>query len=282
MQEDTNGYERAQEADTFHVWQENAVDLLKSDTDQWRIGGYASTEDLDRQGESVLQKGLDFSEFTQFGYYNDNHQQHTSAVVGVPELAEFRKGKGWWTEGYLLKEVPRAQEIYTLAKALADDPSRKLGFSIEGKILERVGNKITKAIIRNVAVTNAPVNVACSWSILSKSFATDIDRKALSVGHARSATDGGRVLVPEDVEKDEVKYLYRCPQCKKSFGSTAGLEEHVDKSHASSPIGDMQGPTIRRSAREMSKAEAVKFIQQIRPGFSEKVAAQLVDYVFTH
>ena len=113
----------------FNVWQPNAAELLKSDTDQWRIGGYASTEAFDRQGESVLQKGLDFTEFVQHGYYNDNHQQHTAAAVGVPEMAQFRKGKGWWTEGYLLKGVERAQAIYNLAKALTDT-SRKLGFFI--------------------------------------------------------------------------------------------------------------------------------------------------------
>jgi len=129
------------ELDTLHngiftVWQANAVNLIKSDKEtatKWYIGGFASTEALDRQGESVLQKGLDFSEFVQHGYYNDNHQQHTSAVVGVPELAEYRKGLGWYTEGYLLKGVQRAIEIYNLAKSLEDEP-RKLGFSIEGKL----------------------------------------------------------------------------------------------------------------------------------------------------
>ena len=95
----------------FHVWQPNSVDLLKggdNEEDDWKIGGLASTEALDRQGESVLAKGLDFKEFIQFGWYNDNHQQHTAAAVGIPEFAEFKKGKGWYTEGYLLKHVQRA------------------------------------------------------------------------------------------------------------------------------------------------------------------------------
>lgn len=268
--------------DTFFVWQPDTVGLLKSSDDKWKIGGFASTEDLDRQGESVLQKGLDFSEFTEYGYYNDNHQQHTAAVVGVPELAEFRAGKGWWTEGYLLKDVPRAQEIYRLAKALDGESDRKLGFSIEGKILERAGNKIVKALIRNVAITNSPVNTECVWSVLSKSFATDLDLKALNVGHARSPSNGGRVLVPEDIEHDEVKYLYRCPHCSKAFGSTGGLEEHLVKSHMSAPISGKLYPSIRRSARELTCEEAISFIQRIRPEYGAETAARLVEYVFKH
>ena len=267
---------------TFHVWQPNSVDLLKGSPDaEWRIGGYASTEARDRQGEVVLAKGLDFSEFVQFGYYNDNHQQHTAAAVGVPEKAEYHKGKGWWTEGYLLKGVERARQIFDLAKSLEGTP-RRLGFSIEGKIIERFGEKIVKAIIRNVALTNSPVNCDCLWTILTKAWATDLEMKALSVGHARSPESGGRVLVPSDLERDEIKYIYRCPKCSKAFGSTVGLEGHVEKSHQSSPITADQYPSIIRQARSLDKSEAVNFIHKIRPDYSEEVCSKLVDFVLNH
>jgi len=267
----------------FHVWQPNAVDLVKSSEkdDRWEIGGYASTDALDRQNESVYQKGLDFSEFIEHGYYNDNHQQHTAAAVGIPELARFDKGQGWYTEGYLLKETQRAREIYSLAKALQNTP-RRLGFSIEGKILERMGNKIVRALIRNVAITNSPVNTECTWDIISKSWASDIDAKALAVGHARVASEGGRVLVPEDLEKDEIKYVYYCPHCKKGFSSTLGVETHVSKSHAL-----LQSPTLhdypqiyRRAAKSLTAEEAVSYLHRLRPEYSEAVCKRLVEYVF--
>jgi uncharacterized C2H2 Zn-finger protein len=268
---------------TFHVWQPNSVDLLKGSPDaEWRIGGYASTEARDRQGEVVLAKGLDFSEFVQFGYYNDNHQQHTAAAVGVPEAAEYHKGKGWYTEGYLLKGVERARQIFDLAKALSDTP-RRLGFSIEGKILERFGDKIVKAIIRNVAITNSPVNTECSWQIIAKSWATDLEMKALSVGHAIAPEGGGRVLVPQDLEKDEIKYIYKCPHCAKAFGSTFGLEGHVVKSHQSLPVSAKEYPgVIKRPARSMNKSEAVAFVKHIRPEYSEDVCTRLIDFILDH
>jgi hypothetical protein len=270
----------------FHVWQPNAVGLIKSgDTaDRWHIGGYASTEELDRQGEQVLQKGLDFAEFIEHGWFNDNHQQHTAAAIGVPELAEYKKGKGWYTEGYLLKNVARAVEVYTLAKSLeAEAPHRKLGFSIEGKILERLGNKIVRALIRNVAVTNSPVNTGCTWGLVAKSFADEIEEKALSVGHARSAESGGRVLVPEDLEKDEIKYIYYCSRCKKAFGSTVGLEDHIEKSHQELlPVTSQEYPTvIRRTAKSLTREQAIEYLRHVRPQFSEDIRTRLVDYTLS-
>jgi len=266
----------------FHVWQENAVNLLKSDDkQQWRIGGYASTEERDRQNEVVLGKGLDWSEFVNFGYFNDNHDQHTGAVVGVPENVAYQKGHGWYTEGYLLQGVERARQIYELAKSLEDTP-RRLGFSIEGKILERLGDKIVRALIRNVAVTASPVNTSCVWSVLAKSWATDLEVKALSAGHARSPEGGGRVLVPEDLEKDEVRYIYRCARCQKAFGSTLGLEEHMEKAHQSAPVRASDFPAVfKRPARSLTKSDAQEFLKKIRPDYSEAVCAQLIDFVLT-
>ncbi len=268
----------------FHVWQPDSVDLIKGsdeeDSPNWKIGGYASTEALDRQGESVLQKGLDFKEFIKHGWYNDNHQQHTAAAVGIPEMAEFKKGKGWYTEGYLLKHVQRARDIFNLAKAIVGTP-RRLGFSIEGKILQRLGNRIVRALIRNVAITNSPVNTDCTWGVLEKSWASDVESKALSVGHARTPSTGGRVLVPEDLESDEVKWIYYCPHCTKAFGSTAGIDSHIQKAHVEIvPPGAADYPNvIRRSAKELSPEEAVECIHRLRPDYSDQLCRGLVDYV---
>jgi len=268
----------------FFVWQPNSVNFLKSegrDDGKWHIGGFASTGEEDRQGEEVLQKGLDFSEFIQFGWYNDNHQQHAAAGIGIPELAEYKKGQGWYTEGYLLKNVSRAVEVYNLAKALeAEAPHRHLGFSIEGKILERLGNKIVKAIIRNVAITGSPVNTSCSWGLVAKSFADDITAKALTVGHARVPESGGRILVPEDLEHDEIKYIYYCPHCVKAYSSTVGLEGHIQKSHALLvPVsGETYPSVIRRTAKSFTREEALTHLRRIRPDYSEEVCAKLVDH----
>ena len=170
--------ERLLEEDTFSVWCPAArgaglgvLSKAGEDPEQTRpIGGFCSTEGLDRQQEVVVAKGLDFSEFVNFGYFNDNHKQQTTAVLGYPTLAELRDGK-WWTEGNLLPDYPPSDSVWALAKALRGTP-RRLGFSIEGKVLERNGrNRIVRALVRNVAITNSPVNTDCTWGILTKAFA---------------------------------------------------------------------------------------------------------------
>jgi hypothetical protein len=81
--------------------------------------------------------------------------------------------------------------VWELAKAMKKSGApRSLGFSIEGKVLERDGgNRIVRAKVRNVAITNAPVNTDCVWGILSKAFAPlrtveNAQRKALAENSA--------------------------------------------------------------------------------------------------
>lgn len=269
--------------DDFTIWQPGVVEILKGkdgeaeEKEGRRIGGYCSTEHLDRQSEVVLQKGLDFSDFISYGYFNDNHNQGTSALVGVPESAEFHKGKGWYTTGHLLKGFSRSDDIWALAKSL-EGTKRRLGFSIEGKVVERNGNKIVKAKIRNVAVTNCPVNPNCTWDLLSKSFDGDAS-KALAAGHAIAPTSGGGVLRTEDLEHDEVKQVWQCdkPGCKKAFHSKKGAEAHAN-THSKKSFVDFGSTKIVRVAHELSKSDAVKLLRQTRPHFSEDVCKRIFDY----
>ena len=191
MREDV---ERLLENDEFTVWAPACVEVISksgADIEATRpIGGWCSTENIDRQDEVVVAKGLDFSEFIAFGYFNDNHKQGTAEVLGYPRVARLEKGR-WWTEGNLIPGYAPADKVWELAKAMkkANVP-RRLGFSIEGKVLERDGgNRIVRAKVRNVAITNAPVNTDCLWSILSKAFAPlktveNAQRKALAENSA--------------------------------------------------------------------------------------------------
>lgn len=135
-------------------------------------GGYFSTSESDRQGEEVIQKGLIVKPFAEYGFYNDNHSPDTDALVGFPELVELKKG-GWYNEGYIIKGTKRADNIWELAKALdkIPDPKRRLGYSVEGSVLERKsGSMIVKARVDLVAITNRNVNPGSTWNILKKSF----------------------------------------------------------------------------------------------------------------
>lgn len=205
--------ERLLEEDTFSVYVPSGFEIIEkggqseAELEESRpIGGFCSTENLDRQDEVVVAKGLDFTEFVSWGYFNDNHKQDTSAILGYPRVAKLH-GDRWYTEGNIIKGYPPADKVWDLAKALRkSNAPRRLGFSIEGKVLERnEGNKIVRAKVRNVAITNCPVNTDCTWDILAKAFASgsevvDAQKKALVASHGMSQNGGGNALRSQDTE----------------------------------------------------------------------------------
>lgn len=199
-----------------------------------RIGGIASIETKDRQDEVVLARGLDFSDFRDNGWFNDNHSKATDGVVGYPEETRmFKAGErlpdgqvapapGHWVEGYLLEGHPPADRIWGLAQSL-QKTKRRLGFSVEGRVVKRGGihksggKLIAKAKVRNVAVTNCPVNTVAKMDILIKSLqvadaseATDIE-KALGMGDVpagnaapvgpQTGMGAGQVITGQSLEK---------------------------------------------------------------------------------
>jgi hypothetical protein len=141
-----------------------------------RISGVISTEHRDKQGEVVKQRGLEFDDFLSAGWFNDNHSKKTAGVVGYPIKVEPTTVDGkpaTRVEGYLLEGHPPADELWSLAQAL-QKTNRRLGFSVEGSIVQREGadgRVIAKAKVRNVAITNCPVNAVTGMDIVSKSMA---------------------------------------------------------------------------------------------------------------
>lgn len=189
-------------SDVFKFFVDADIDLEKSEKEGRRlIQGYASTPDEDRQGESLVQKGLDISDFVNYGYLNYDHDN--SKILGYPTKNTHIDSKGLWVEGELIKGIPLADEIWNLACALKkSNAPRRLGFSIEGKVIERRGSVITKAKIYNCAITPNPVNPHATWEAVVKSFQPNEMEKALSAGYGTSPdtqVDGG-AFREEDLE----------------------------------------------------------------------------------
>lgn len=185
--------------DLFKFFVEADINLEKSKNGDKRIiQGYASTPAEDRQGESLIQKGMDITDFVDNGYINYDHDN--SIILGYPTKNTNIDSKGLWVEAELLKGVPMADKIWDLATALKrNNAPRKLGFSVEGKVLERDGSKIVKAKIYNCAVTPNPVNTEATWEAVVKSFS-----KAMDAGYSTTPDSqvGGGALRKEDLLKD--------------------------------------------------------------------------------
>jgi hypothetical protein len=165
------------------------------------IGGIVSTDDLDRQHETLIQEGLDFSPFLKSGFLNDNHDTATGAAVGEPTLAELRDldggARGWYIEGELYK-TKRADEIWSLANELKKTGRRKLGYSVEGSIQERDPKNprtVRKAAVSAVAITRCPVNEKTGLEILAKALAA-----GNAVNDPGTSPGGGFPLRTESLE----------------------------------------------------------------------------------
>lgn len=179
------------------------LDVVKSEgasTDEWRIGGYASTSSEDRQGDEIIQRGLDISDFVNYGWLNYDH--NSDIILGYPDKTKCEVNKkGFYVEGTLLKGISQSKNIWETAIALQKSGSdRRLGFSVEGKILKRNDmGQIVKAKVYNVAVTPNPVNTDCTWTALVKSFTTNVDdlAKAMEAGHGDAS---GSPIIPESLE----------------------------------------------------------------------------------
>jgi len=122
-----------------------------------KIGGIASTPDIDADNESLDQSGFDVAPFLDSGFFNWHHQAKNdpSAIVGEPTVAKITK-KGLYVEGNLYGDSKKARDIYDLAQSLKKSKSKRaLGFSIEGKVIER--DPMNPAVIRRAKITGCAI-----------------------------------------------------------------------------------------------------------------------------
>jgi len=239
------------------------------------VGGLISTESKDRQQETVLQRGLDFSNFLRRGRFNENHERGIDAIIGRPEFVEVvEKGsmlpngqiapaRATWCEGWLLEEDERADKIWKKAMSLAkSDAQDLLGWSIEGGILKRAGpdfKTIAKAVVSHVAITADPVNTDTRLDVLAKSLAAleagdEATFKALTYGSAepgespigpKTGAGAGRIITRQSLE-------------------TGSLRELRKK---------------KRKKRSMTKAEAFHWLERRYPTYSASAIGRILDRI---
>jgi hypothetical protein len=135
----------------------------KQGKDVMKVAGIASTKAKDSDDEEIDPRGYDVSYFLDQGFLNYNHQSkfNPKAVIGEPTTAKVTK-EGLYVEGFLYPDSDLAKSVYETTEMLKKSSSkRRMGFSIEGKALERDPfnqNKITKARLTGLALTLNPKN----------------------------------------------------------------------------------------------------------------------------
>lgn len=225
------------------------------------IQGIASTDARDLQGEIVLPNGIDYAYFLKHGYINDDHKDGPEHKVGEPTDCQVTS-KGLWLKGFLYKGKERSDHWWEHINTLENSGSkRRVGFSIQGKVLRRDGQTIVKCWLQDVAITASPVNTN-TWAEVVKSLAAQ-----------------SWCLHPWD------------PVCKGGCCSCNGDEEEEGKALSAGGQGQVLMPeslegnakvqTFKSSAH-ISFDEAVTFLVKSR-GYSHRTARLMADAIFaTH
>jgi len=208
----------------------------KKDGKRW-IQGIASTDSRDLQGEIVRQNGIDFSYFLKHGYFNDDHKPGPEHKVGEPTDCKVTK-QGLWVKGFLFSNHKKADEYWELMNSLtASGSSRKVGFSIQGKVKRRSGKEISECWIQDIALTPAPVNTT-TWAEIAKSLSAskwDFEKSEAPDKDAedeeKALTAGGSPLVPESLEggvkKDRTSKALTYDETVEHLQKSQGLTEEA-------------------------------------------------------
>jgi hypothetical protein len=238
--------------------------------DRRLIQGIASTSDIDLQGESVVQSGMDTSYFLKYGYINDDHKPGPEHKVGEPVECRATKA-GLWIQAFLYKGQDRADYWWQFMNSLDESGAkRKVGFSIQGKIIRRSGNSILKCWLQDIAITASPVNTN-TWAEIVKSLSNE-----------RWCIHPWKSLE---------KACKGCPgnaKCGTSIPAMMAKKENEEKALAVGGMGhslipqSLEGTAKVQTYKSLSKLtrkEAIHYLQ-IKKGYSGVTAAAVTNAIF--
>lgn len=232
------------------------------------LGGIASTADEDSDGEFLDPKGFDIQPLLKSGMVNWHHQAKTcpGTIVGEPTKAEIRK-EGLYIETKLYPSSQVARDIWDLAKTLdADSNTRRLGYSIEGRVVSRKSDdktspdykKITKAIITGVAITHQPKNPKTFANIIKGEIDDDLEEETEE-----------KKIDKKKLSKEEEKY-YEGVNLK---------EKSLDTNNAKPLIKEEVDHKIKVTT--FGKAEVMERLFNDVPGISIEKATKIFNLIKT-
>ncbi len=183
----------------------------KGEAEHRIVWGCISNENLDEQGERLIQKALDWSYFDKSGIIKYEHTKNQpSNVIGFPH-SRVTKGKSTFMKGALLPQKKMADEVWELIKSIEEynrlypKNQRSLQWSIEGGYMDgredgTFGGEVRKAKVINVVITPNAINTTTFLDTMK----TDHAEFAKSLAATPVSTDLGKKTGGDAIIKDEI------------------------------------------------------------------------------
>lgn len=202
-----------------------------------KVKGVCSSAVEDADGEILEPNGFDFSPLMKSGFFNYNHRgnKDPGAIIGEPTGARIvNAGKDFEIEGFLYPNE-QGKATYSLGKTLeAYSPNRRLGWSIEGQVLERDPmnpKRIKKARITGVAITPCPKNPNTLLSIVKGDYQEQFveldDEGEKEVDEIKKQATEKSMVVDTDINPESVESKKRPTPESSSFLKKSDIYEKI-------------------------------------------------------
>jgi hypothetical protein len=254
------------------------------------VQGYASTPAWDSDGESIVKSGLDVDYYNKQGWLNWMHKNEPSHIIGIPVYSKIDH-VGFFTKGMLLSN-DMATHVWNLGKELEQlGYPRKLGFSIEGKVVQRSSinkSKIVKAKVTNVAVTHIPVNIEATFEVVSKSFVpstydeiVSYIMKDLDLQKNLAALDSGGGAQTANAPIKGGDTGEKVLQTESLEGSGGNPKEHgvLVGNPSDKELGERL-TSAYRTAYKSGSSDLATFMRMVHPEASDSLLKSLVELIY--
>lgn len=201
------------------------INITKVDDEQRIVGGYASTPDLDSQGDIVSIEAIKKA-LPEYLEYPTIRRMHNNDAIGTTLMTKI-DDKG----------------LYIEAKIVDEDAWKKVkegvyrGFSIGGKVINKIREVITDLRLVEISLVDVPANKQAKVLL----FKGDLKKDANSVvalgnllSHARDI-----LMYLEYRDKDTTKLMNIVEKIKEQIVSEAQEPEKIDE--LESELNDLWG-----------------------------------------
>ena len=165
------------------------VPFQKIDKEKRMVYGYVSTDTKDSQGEIVEKEAIKkaWSDYMKWANIREMHQP---SAVGVTKEYMF-DDKGTWVGAKIVDK-----DAWTKVKE-----GVYKGFSIGGRILKKIGDRIKEIVLYEISIVDRPANPECSFQVVK--IDGDISKAKWTTAYINNLPDAAFAVIEPGGKKDD-------------------------------------------------------------------------------